>query len=31
MEPYFPKRKLSYILGNENPAKIPYVSGNGTP
>ena len=26
----FREMKLSYILGNENPGKIPYISGNGT-
>ena len=26
----FPKMELSYILGNGNPPKIAYISGNGT-
>ena len=26
----FREMELSYILGNGNPEKIPYVSGNGT-
>ena len=26
----FREMELPYILGNENPEKIPYISGNGT-
>ena len=26
----FREMELSYILGNGNPEKIPYISGNGT-
>ena len=26
----FLKESFSYISGNENPEKVPYISGNGT-